>query len=80
MQKLNRDVWSMSSITYPGKLAYKLLTRMMVSFIKERVLSPNALHQVTVGLQCINSFSLLAQKGTDLQQNYSSLNNMCFSI
>ena len=52
----------------------------LVSFIKDRMLSPNALQQVTVGLQCVKSFSLLTQKGTDLQQNYSSLNNMCFSI
>ena len=35
----------------------------LVSFIKDRVLSPNALQQVTVGLQCIKSFSLLTQKG-----------------
>ena len=52
----------------------------LVSFIKDRVLSPNALQQVTVGLQCIKSFSLLNQKRTDLQQNYSSLDDMCFSI
>ena len=52
----------------------------LVSFIKDRMLSPNALQQVTVGLQCVKSFSLLTRKGTDLQQNYSSLNNMCFSI
>ena len=35
----------------------------LVSFIKDRVLSPNALQQVTVGLQYIKSFSLLTQKG-----------------
>ena len=35
----------------------------LVSFIKDRVLSPNALQQVTVGLQCIKSFSLLNQNG-----------------
>ena len=52
----------------------------LVSFIKDRVLSPNALQQVTVGLQCIKPFSLLTQKGTNVQQNYSSLNNMRFSI
>ena len=52
----------------------------LVSFWKDRVLFPNALQQVTVGLQCTESFSLLTQKGTNLQQNYSSLNNMCFSI
>ena len=51
----------------------------LVSFIKDRVLSPNALQQVTVGLQCI--FILFAHpEGTELQQNYSSLNNKCFSI
>ena len=50
----------------------------LVSFIKDRVLSPNALQQVTVGLQCVKSFSLLTQRGTNLKQNYSSLNNMCF--
>ena len=43
----------------------------LVSFIMDRVLS-HALQQVTVGLQCIKSFSLLTQKGTDLQQNYST--------
>ena len=52
----------------------------LVSFIKDRMLFPNFLQQVTVGLQCVKSFSLLTRKGTDLQQNYSSLNNMCFSI
>ena len=68
----------MLNFTYPGKLTYKLLTHMMkiCSLIKDRVLAPNALQQVTVG----SSFSLLTQKGTNLQQNYSSLNNMCFSI
>ena len=52
----------------------------LVSFKEDRVLSPNALQQVTVGLQCIKSFSLLTWKGTNLQHNCSSLNNMCFSI
>ena len=52
----------------------------LVSFIKDRVLSPSALQQVTVGLQCIKSFSLLTQKGSNLQQNNSLLSNMCFSI
>ena len=52
----------------------------LVSFINDRVLSLNALQQVTVGLQYIKSFSLLTQKGTNLQQNYSSLNNVYFSI
>ena len=68
----------MLNFTYPGKLTYKLLTHMMKiwSLIKDRVLAPNALQQVTVG----SSFSLLTQRGTNLQQNYSSLNNMCFSI
>ena len=72
----------MSKFTYPGKLTHKLLTHMMKiwSLIKDRVVAPNALQQVTVGLQCVKSFSLLTRKGTDLQQNYSSLNNMCFSI
>ena len=41
----------------------------LVSFIKDRVLSPNALQQVTVGLQCIKSFSLPIQKG----QNWSKI-------
>ena len=35
----------------------------LVSLIKDRVLSPNALQQVKVWLQCIKSFSLLTQKG-----------------
>ena len=72
----------MLKFTYPGKLTHKLLTHMMKiwSRIKDRVVAPNALQQVTVGLQCVKSFSLLTRKGTDLQQNYSSLNNMCFSI
>ena len=35
----------------------------LVSFIKDRMLFPNALQQVTVGLQCVKSFSLLTQKG-----------------
>ena len=72
----------MLKFTYPGKLTHKLLTHMMKiwSLIKDRVVAPNALQQVTVGLQCVKSFSLLTRKGTDLQQNYSSLNNMCFSI
>ena len=72
----------MLKFTYPGKLTHKLLTQMMKiwSLIKDRVVAPNALQQVTVGLQCVKSFSLLTRKGTDLQQNYSSLNNMCFSI
>ena len=52
----------------------------LVSFKKDRVLSPNALQQVTVGLQCIKSFFLFTWKGTNLQHNCSSLNNMCFSI
>ena len=67
----------MSNFTYPGKLTYKLLIHMMKiwSLIKDRLLARNALQQVTVG----SSFSLLTQKGTNLQQNYSSLNNMCFS-
>ena len=52
----------------------------LVSFIKERGALSHALQQVTVGLQCIKLFSLLTQKGTDLQQNYSLLDNMCFSI
>ena len=72
----------MLKFTYPGKLTHKLLTHMMKiwSLIKDRMVAPNALQQVTVGLQCVKSFSLLTRKGTDLQQNYSSLNNMCFSI
>ena len=51
-------VWSMSNFTYPGKLTYKLLTHMMKiwSLIKDRVLAPNALQQVTVG----SSFDLFA--------------------
>ena len=52
----------------------------LVSFIKDKLLPPSALQQLTVELQCIKSFFLLTQKGTDLHQNYSSLNNMCFSI
>ena len=81
-QKLNLDVWSMSNFTYPGKLTYKLLAHMMKiwSLIKDRVLALDALQRVTVGLQCVKSFSLLTQKGSNLQQNYSSHNNMCFSI
>ena len=69
----------MLNFTYPGKLTYKLLTHMMKiwSLIKDRVLAPNALQQVTVGP---HSISLLTQKGTNLQQNYSTLNNMCVSI
>ena len=70
----------MLKFTYPGKLTHKLLTHMMKiwSRIKDRVVAPNALQQVTVGLQCVKSFSLLNQRGTNLKQNYSSLNNMCF--
>ena len=52
----------------------------LVSLIKDRVLFPNALQQVTVGLQCIKSFSLLTQKEQNCSKNYSSLNSMCFSI
>ena len=50
----------MLNFTYPGKLTYKLLTHMMKiwSLIKDRVLAPNALQQVTVG----SSFSLLTQR------------------
>ena len=44
----------------------------LVSFIKDRVLSPNALQQVTVGLQCSKSFSLLTQKG----QNCSKIERL----
>ena len=70
----------MLKFTYPGKLTHKLLTHMMKiwSLIKDRVVAPNALQQVTVGLQCVKSFSLLTQKGTNLKQNNSSFNNMCF--
>ena len=72
----------MLKFTYPGKLTHKLLTHMMKiwSLIKDRVVAPNALQQVTVGLQCVKSFSLLNQRGTNLKQNYSSLNNMCFFL
>ena len=65
----------MLNFTYPGKLTYDDMMKIW-SLIKDRVLAPNALQQVTVG----SSFSLLTQRGTNLQQNYSSLNNMCFSI
>ena len=72
----------MLKFTYPGKLTHKLLTHMMKiwSLIKDRVVAPNALQQVTVGLQRVKSFSLLTQEGTNLKQNYSSLNNMCFFL
>ena len=55
-----------------SKVNLQLLTHMMKfwSVIKDRVLALNALQQATVG----SSFSLLTQKGTNLQQNYSSLN------
>ena len=70
-KKFNLDVWSMSNFTYPGKLTYKLLSHMMKlwSLRKDRVLALNALQRVTVGLQCVKSFSLLTQKGS----KYSSL-------
>ena len=43
----------------------------LVSFLKDGLLSSNVFQQVMVGLQCIISFSLLTQKGTNLQLNYS---------
>ena len=57
-QKFRLDVWSMFNFTYPRKLTYKLLTHMMKirSLIKDSVLAPNALQQVTVG----SSFDLFA--------------------
>ena len=56
-QKFHLDV--MSNLTYPEMLTYKLLTHMMKiwSLIKDRVLAPNALKQVTVGLQGIKSLN-----------------------
>ena len=58
-QKFHLDVRSMSNFTYLEKLTYKLLTHMMKiwSLIKDRVLAPNALQQVTVGLQGVKSLN-----------------------